>query len=170
MLKPPIPDILLGSIYEIDAAFVGQRGLKLLLLDLDNTISSYESDEPTAELRRWLDEVRSAGAEPFIFSNNRGDRPARFAEKLGIGYIGRAKKPGTLRLKKLLSEKGVSPRETALVGDQIYTDVFCARRSGVLAVAVEPIDARKPHRFLRYLAETPFRLAAKQRGKHGSRR
>lgn len=163
MLKPPVPDVLLRSIYDMDARFVQERGLKLLLLDLDNTISTYESDEPTERLRAWLGEMRLAGAEPFIFSNNRGDRPARFAEKLGIGCIGRAKKPGTYRLKKLLAEKRIAPGETALVGDQIYTDVFCARRSGVLAVAVEPMDASKPHRALRYLAEIPFRLAAKHR-------
>ena len=164
MLRLPVPDLLLPDIYAVTPELVRQRGLKLLLLDLDNTLSPYECDEPTDALRRWLGEMRSAGAEPFIFSNNRGGRPALFAEKLGVGFIGRAKKPSPRRLLALLDEKQLGKNEAALVGDQIYTDIFCAKNAGVLAVAVRPIDAHKPHRALRYAAEAPFRLAARLRG------
>ena len=163
MLRAPVPDRAFRDIYAITPAFVRGRGLRLLLLDLDNTLLPYESDEPTPELEKWIARMRSAGAEPFIFSNNRGGRPAVVAEKLGIGFIGRAKKPNPRKLLSLLREKGVEAGETALSGDQIYTDIFCARRAGVLALAVRPIDARKPHRALRYAAEFPFRLTARLR-------
>ena len=160
MLRAPVPDRAFRDIYAITPAFVRGRGLRLLLLDLDNTLLPYESDEPTPELEKWIARMRSAGAEPFIFSNNRGGRPAIVAEKLGLGFIGRAKKPNPRKLLSLLREKGIDRGEAALIGDQIYTDIFCARRAGVLALAVRPIDARKPHRALRYAAEFPFRLAA----------
>lgn len=164
MLRLPVPDLLLRSIYEVTPDFVRSHGLRLLLLDLDNTLSPYEIDEPTDELRSWLAEMRGAGAEPFIFSNNRGGRPELFAGKLGVGFVGRAKKPSPRRLLSLLDERQIGKNEAALIGDQIYTDIFCARRAGVLAVAVRPIDARKPHRALRYAAEVPFRLCARLRG------
>lgn len=164
MLRLPVPDLLFPDIYAVTPEFIRTREIRLLLLDLDNTLLPYESLEPTQALCTWLAEMRAAGAEPFIFSNNRGGRPAIAAEKLGIGFIGRAKKPNPRKLLALLTEKGVKQGETALIGDQVYTDIFCARRAGVLAVAVRPIDARKPHRALRYAAEAPFRLAAKLRG------
>ena len=165
MLRLPVPDVLLPDVYAVTPEFVRTHGLRLLLLDLDNTLAPYESDEPTEALLSWLTEMRLAGAEPYIFSNNRGGRPQHFAEKLGLGFIGRAKKPSPRRLRTLLAEKQVAAAQTALIGDQIYTDIFCARRAGVLAVAVRPIDARKPHRALRYAAEAPFRLAARLRRK-----
>ena len=163
MLRAPVPDLLLPSIYALTPAMVRGRGIRLLLLDLDNTLIPYETDEPTGELRRWLEKMAAAGAEPFIFSNNRGGRPAALAEKLGIGFVGRAKKPNPRRLQALLEEKGVRPQEAALVGDQIYTDIFCAKRGGILAIAVRPIRVTKPHRAARYALEAPFRAAAKLR-------
>ena len=163
MLRAPVPDRAYPDIYAITPAFLRGCGIRLLLLDLDNTLLPYEIDEPTPDLYKWISRMRAVGVELFIFSNNRGGRPAVVAEKLGIGFIGRAKKPNPRKLLSLLREKGVEAGETALIGDQIYTDIFCARRAGVLALAVRPIDARKPHRALRYAAEFPFRLTARLR-------
>lgn len=164
MLRVPVPDVLLPSVCQITPDFVRRLGIRLLLLDLDNTLVPYEADEPTAEVRAWLNSMAEAGAEPYIFSNNRGGRPAAFAQKLGIGFVGRAKKPNPRRLWALLAEKGVDKSAAALAGDQIYTDIFCARRAGVLAIAVRPIRMGKPHRAARYALELPFRAAARLRG------
>ena len=58
---------------------------------------------------------------------------------------------------------GRTPEETAMVGDQIFTDILGARRSGVLALMVEPIELRgNPGRYLRYAAETPFRALGRR--------
>ncbi len=161
MLRTPVPDLLLPSVLDLTPEALRARGVKLLLLDLDNTLAPYGVPEVSPEIREWLADVANAGIEPYIFSNNRGGRPAAFAEKLGLAFVGRAKKPNPRRLWALLAEKGLEKSEAALVGDQIYTDVFCARRAGVLAVAVRPINARAIHRALRCAAESPFRLAAK---------
>ena len=164
MLRAPVPDLLLPSVLELAPEALRGRGVKLLLLDLDNTLAPYGSGEVSPEIRHWLSDLAEAGIEPYIFSNNRGGRPSAFAEKLGLGFVGRAKRPNPRRLWAVLEEKGLDRSEAALVGDQIYTDIFCARRAGVLAVAVRPIDARAPHRALRWASESPFRLAAKLRG------
>ena len=164
MLRAPVPDLLLPSVLALTPEALRRRGVKLLLLDLDNTLAPYGVNDVSPEIRRWLAALTGAGIEPYIFSNNRGGRPAAFAGQLALGFVGRAKKPNPRRLLALLAEKGLERGEAALVGDQIYTDIFCARRAGVLAVAVRPIDARAPHRALRYASESPFRLAARLRG------
>jgi HAD superfamily phosphatase (TIGR01668 family) len=101
--------------------------------------------------------MRKAGLELFILSNNRGRRPALFAEQLGIGYAGSARKPFTRKLRAVLAERETLPAEAAMIGDQIFTDVLCARRTGALAVLVRPISLRNPLLALRYGLEAPFR-------------
>lgn len=167
MWHPPVPDLSLSSIFELTPELLQKLGLRLLLLDLDNTISLYRLAEPTQELAVWLESVKNAGVEPFIFSNSRGARPEIFSRKLGIGFIGKANKPNPHKLLELLEKKGVGRHESALVGDQVFTDVFCARRAGVLAVAVRPMSLKMPHRALRYALESPFRLAGRIRQGRG---
>lgn len=160
--KLPVPHYIFNSIYELKPEFFTSRGIRLALLDLDNTLSPYELHEPTTELRDWLRALSDANVEPFIFSNNRGGRPESFAKMLDIGFIGRAKKPNPRRLLEVLAEKGVPREGAAMVGDQIYTDIFCGRRAGVLTVAVRPISIKNPLRALRYAAEFPFRIGRKK--------
>lgn len=156
----PIPDLTVGSIYELTAQRLTELGIKLLLLDLDNTLATYSSMEPSAALRQWISSLQSQEIEPFIFSNAHGSRVIDFAVALGIDCIETARKPGTSRLKELLQSKGVSPEDTAIIGDQIYTDILCGVNGGIMTIAVKPISLRHPLRYLRYIAELPFRLPA----------
>ena len=165
MFRLPIPDISLRSVYELSPQRLKALGVKLLLLDLDNTLAEYDESEPSPALRRWLGDLRGAGIEPLIFSNSRGERPARFAKTLGITAVGRARKPNPKKLLGLLEERGLCPGGAALAGDQVYTDVFCARRAGVLAICVRPLSLRAPQRALRYAFEAPFRLAGRMKGR-----
>ena len=157
----PVPHYMAHSIYDLRPEFFTSRGIKLLLLDLDNTLLPYETFEPSKELLNWLSSMIEAGIEPFIFSNNRGGRPAHFSELLNIGFIGKAKKPNPRRLQEVLLQKGIAEDSAALIGDQIYTDIFCGRRGGILTVSVRPISIKNPLRALRYASEFPFRLAGK---------
>ena len=63
-----------------------------------------------------------------------------------------------------MARMGCTPEQTAMVGDRIFTDVLGACRAGVVPLLVEPIRlAGNPGRYLRYAAETPFRLLGKRR-------
>ena len=161
----PIPDLMLRSVYELTPARLRALGVKLLLLDLDNTLAEYGVPAPAPALLPWLRRVQRAGIEPLIFSNSRGGRPARFSQALGIENLGRAKKPSPKKLLRLLKERGLRPKDAALVGDQVYTDIFCAKRAGVLAISVRPLNLSAPHRALRYALELPLRLAGRVKGK-----
>ena len=162
----PIPDMMLKDVYALTPAALGERGVKLLLMDLDNTLDKYHAKAPTDRLRSWIDGLKQAGIEPFIYSNSHGHRAERFASALGIAYINKARKPRVRRLFALLREKGVAPEETAIVGDQVYTDVLCGKRAGILSIAVRPISLSNPFYYLRYGAELPFRQAYRRRTNH----
>ena len=157
----PVPDLMRDDIYEVTPALLRKMGIRFVLLDVDNTLAPYTVDTAGPALREWVRRLRSAGLRCYILSNNRGERPEKFAAALDLPYRKRAKKPSPRAAREVLAELGFRPAETALIGDQIYTDALCARRCGAKAVVVKPIEFSNFWLRLRYWAELPFRMAYK---------
>ncbi len=162
MFKVFVPDLKLDSIYDIKPELLSRKNIRLLLMDLDNTISPYSGSEPSESLTRWKEELLSAGVGLHIVSNTKTDRAKRFAGLWGVPYVDCAKKPFSDTIEKIIAKMGGKLEETALVGDQIFTDVWAANRAGILSIAVKPIELRNPLRRLRYWAELLFRAMAKK--------
>ena len=149
---------------DVSPAFLTERGIRLLLLDIDNTIAPYKTPEPGADVLSWAGEMKKAGVTLFIVSNSKKTgRVERFSKALGVSFIGRARKPHREGILKAAEMCGVPPGNTALAGDQTFTDVFGARLSGVTAILVKPIKFENPLHVLRYIAELPFRAACKEK-------
>ncbi len=157
-----LPDIRLDNVYDITAKELKARGIKLLLLDIDNTLLPYSSEIPDEKLLGWIRGLEDAGIELFIISNNRSERPHRIAPRLGLDYVARAGKPSTKAAVEAMRRFGARPEETAAVGDQVYIDVLMAHRCGAAAILVEPIKFTNPFLFIRYLAEVPIRIFRKR--------
>ena len=151
---------LYRDIYELTGEALARRGFRLLLADLDNTLVPYGVPLPDEKLRAWRDDLAAHGVTLFILSNNRREsRPRIFAEALEVPYIGHAGKPKTPAFRRAMEQMGVTREQTAIVGDQVFTDVLGGNLAGVSVILVEPIRlAGNPGRYLRYAAEVPFRL------------
>ncbi len=163
-MKLPIPDFSCADVTQITSDLLGSNGIRLLMLDLDNTIAPYGISTPAEDVLCWANEVRKNGVDLFFVSNSkRPDRVERFAEILDVGYVKAAHKPSARALKKVMEEFGKSPDECGLVGDQIYTDVWAARRAGCRSFLVHPIRFTNPFLFLRYIAEFPFRAMRRKK-------
>ena len=143
-----LPHRVYNSVLDIQGGELAAAGITLLLADLDNTLTRY------------------AGVDLFLLSNSRKPmRVERFAQSLGVPYLGRAGKPGTAGFRRAMEQMGRTPSRTAMVGDQIFTDILGARRAGVLALMVEPIELKgNPGRYLRYAVEEPFRALGRRWG------
>ena len=134
------PYRVFDSYRSITPAFFMRHGIRLLLCDLDYTLAPKSQPEPDADLRRWLSDVRAAGVEVMILSNNRSPlRVERFCRDLGITYEGHAGKPSVKGFRRAMVRCGVTPRETAMLGDKLLTDMLGANRAGVLPLMVEPL-------------------------------
>ncbi len=153
------------SIYDIEPGALARKGVRLLLADLDNTLVPYGVPEPDQALRTWTEALSGEGITLFILSNNRHpQRPRRFSEALGVPYIGHAGKPKTGSFYQAMERMGCTPEQTAIVGDQIFTDILGGNSAGVTTLLVEPIRlAGNPGRYLRYAAEWPFRALSQKR-------
>lgn len=161
MRLPLIPAYRFGSIYEIDPARLQARGIRLLLADLDNTLVPYRVKVPDARLVAWRDELAAHGVALFLLSNSRKPgRAQRFAEALGIPYEGHAGKPRVGGFRRAMARMGVEPEETAIVGDQIFTDTWGGGNAKILTLLVDPIEFGTLFRRARYLVEGPFRSRA----------
>lgn len=159
-------DYLADNIYDITGEALARRGIRLLLADLDNTLAPYGVPLPDERLRAWRDELREHGVTLFILSNNRHEsRPRIFAQALDVPYIGHAGKPKTPSFFAAMERVGAAREQTAIIGDQIFTDVLGGNRAGVATILVRPIRlAGNPGRYLRYAVEVPFRLLSRKRG------
>ena len=161
----PVPDLMRESVYELSPRMFTERGIRLILLDVDNTLAPYTVHEAPEALRVWVLEMRAAGLELYILSNNKGDRPRRFADALGLPYQKHSRKPFTKTAREIMTERRCGPESTALIGDQVYTDMLCAKRCGAYAVLVKPIEFNHFWLRLRYWVEAPFRLGYKVKAK-----
>ena len=153
----PLPDLSLPDIYALTPEMLTRRGVRFVILDIDNTVAPYTVGGTDERMRAWADGLRDAGLELFLLSNNRGTRPEVFSGELGLPFRKKAWKPFTKHAKAVISERGYTPADTASTGAQIYTDVCCAKWCGAHAVLVHPIEF---HRFIlrfRYWLEWPFR-------------
>jgi len=161
-----VPNGFYESVLDIRPEALTQRGITLLLADLDNTLVPYKTPSPTPELIAWRKELEEGGVQLFLLSNSRKPgRPGRFARELGIPFLGRAGKPKRGGFLSAMEQMGRTPAQTAIIGDQIFTDILGGNRSGVTALLVRPIRlAGNPGRYVRYWVETPFRRAAQRRG------
>lgn len=159
---PLNPDFLFESIHTIDLDRLRARGIKLLLADLDNTLVPYSVKVPTEAVLAWRDKLQAAGVTLFILSNSRKPgRAKRFADALGVPYLGHAGKPKAKGFRQAMEQMKATPAETAIVGDQIFTDIWGGNNAGVTTLMVKPIEFGTVFRLLRYGIETPFRCQGK---------
>lgn len=165
-----LPDFKFDSIHDITPELLKENNISLLILDLDNTVSPYKVDTPTQPVLRWVEKMKRAGIRLFIVSNNKGDRPEIFSKQLGIPFLKRAKKPSPKKILEAISIEKNKPCSTALVGDQIYTDVIAANMAGITSFLVHPIKFTNIFLKIRYFFELPFRHKKRKGDKNNDRK
>lgn len=131
------------SIFDIDLQRLQQNGFRAILLDLDNTMVRWNDPEPTPQLQAWLQRVRQMGFGVCIVSNNSGTRVREFAARVGVPFVCNAVKPSLKGYREAMALLGVTPAQTAVVGDQLFTDILGGNRAGAHTILVVPIDPRE---------------------------
>lgn len=163
MQFPFVPTMMVSSIIQLTPECLKKQGIRLLMLDFDNTIVPYTTDVPIEPMRKWLNEMLESDVKICIVSNSRNERVKRFCEKHGLTCITHAKKPFFKGIRECMDLYGMKPEECALAGDQIYTDTLGANCCGVRSILVKPIDNHNIWLKLRHVAEMPFIYAARKR-------
>lgn len=133
------PDYRFNSILDISVQFFIEKDIKALLLDVDNTLAHHFSQTPIDGLEEWLKDMNNAGIKTIILSNARSSRVEPFANKIGVGYTPKAMKPLPFKAWKSCRNMQVRAKNTAIIGDQLFTDMLCGSLSGITKILVTPM-------------------------------
>lgn len=142
MFEKFFPDETVASTYEIDFESFYKKGFRGILFDIDNTLVEHGMDatERAVELFRHLKQL---GFECCLISNNKKQRVSRFNKKIGAHMIFNARKPRRKSYLDAMRQMGTDTGNTLFVGDQLFTDIWGAKRCGIRNVLVKPINKRE---------------------------
>ena len=142
MFKAIYPDEYLDSTYEIDFEQLYEDGYRGVIFDIDNTLVPHgaPADERSKKLLNYL---RDRGFKIVLLSNNTKTRVDMFNKDLHLDTIPRGAKPLLKNYKKAMQIMGTSKENTFFVGDQLFTDVWGAKRLGIRSSLVKPINAKE---------------------------
>jgi len=139
------PDYYYSSLFAVDLAMLSERGIRGVVIDLDNTILPRDTNELEQRAYDWVAEARSR-FEVMIVSNNTHSYPKEIAAQLGLPIMTHALKPMPRAFRAAMRQLGTTRRTTAVIGDQLFTDVFGGNLAGATTVLVDPlVESDLPH-------------------------
>lgn len=152
------PTFALRSILEITPSALELHGIKALILDIDNTLTTHDNPVPAEGVPEWIANMKKHGIKLIVVSNNRAERVIPFARKLKLRFVPNGAKPLPMGILRAVRKLGLKKSEICVVGDQIFTDILGANLSGVRSVFVNPIEPEKSRFFkIKRTVEKPFR-------------
>ena len=158
MLKQFYPDYEVDSSYVIDYKALYEKGYRGVIFDIDNTLVPHgaPADERAVAL---FEKLRGIGFRTMLLSNNKEPRVKMLADEVGSGYIYKAGKPGKKGYLRAMEQMGTDVGNTIFVGDQLFTDVWGAKRLGILNYLVKPIHPKEEIQIVlkRYLEKIVLR-------------
>lgn len=133
------PDDYIDSVYEVDFKKLYSEGYRGVIFDTDNTLVPHNA--PADErAKSFFKELSELGFHTLLLSNNKEPRVKSFKEAAGVEfYIYKANKPSVTGYEKAMEMMGTDKENTLFVGDQIFTDIWGANRTGIRTVMVKPI-------------------------------
>lgn len=154
------PDIKLNRVTDISTDLLKKYGIKALILDVDNTLSTHHGEVLTDGLEDWLCTMRENGIRLVILSNSKQARVEPFAEKIGLPFISMGLKPLPFKFSSARKLLGTKRRETAIVGDQIFTDTLGGNLYGVTTILLDPIklESSKSFKFKRKIERAVYKI------------
>ena len=141
------PELLRNRITDITLEDLRALGVKGLLLDVDNTLTTHNNPVPAEGVPEWIRTMQEAGLTLTILSNNYRERVEPFAKQLGLPFVSMAAKPLPFGVGRACRKLKIRRKETALIGDQIFTDMICGNLAGVYTVLVEPYELETTRSF-----------------------
>lgn len=133
-----LPSWYAESIYKINTGVLKEQRIKNLFFDLDNTLVPFFYKVPDDKVINFVNDLKKQGFNVIVTSNNTKKRVSTFAEPLNVKYLNSAGKPGIKKIKRYLAENNYSLDETCIIGDQLLTDIICAKRLKIKSILLKP--------------------------------
>jgi HAD superfamily phosphatase (TIGR01668 family) len=158
LLSKLCPDLYVESLHYIDLSRLKDMGILGIVFDIDNTVTIWGSKEVSPMTFKLLEDAKASGFRVCLLSNNRKARIDDISRMLDIPSA-KGFKPFGSAFRSALSLLGTSPQETAIIGDQIFTDILGGNRAGLFTILVQPMSTHEfiTTRFVRRLERVVLR-------------
>ncbi|HKM40000.1 MAG TPA: YqeG family HAD IIIA-type phosphatase [bacterium] len=137
------PQMYLRSVFDLPIAYLRERGIRGLIFDLDNTLLYWNALEVTPEAKKLFHRLKRVGFSCCLVSNNKRGRVEVVADMMDLPAIYKARKPSRRAFRWALDTLGTAKNETAVIGDQLFTDVLGGNRFGLYTVLVMPLSKQE---------------------------
>lgn len=142
LLERFFPDEYKDSTYEIDFEELYKQGYRGIIFDIDNTLVPHGAPADARSIV-FFDRLRAIGYESLLLSNNKEPRVKSFNDQVHSRYIYKAGKPSVRNYKRAMELMGTDRETTLFVGDQLFTDVWGAKKAGIRTFLVKPIHPKE---------------------------
>ena len=134
------PKVYVNSVYNIDLKKLKKvKKIKGIIVDLDNTLVAWGQKEVSKKIIDWVNEAKKLGLKICILSNTNSKRVAELAKIFDVPYHSKYFKPFSVAFNNGLKIMDTKKSETAVIGDQIFTDIWGGNRLKLLTILVTPI-------------------------------
>ncbi len=135
------PDTRAASAYDIDYEKLYRDGYRGLIYDIDNTLVPHGAPA-NARAEALFARLRKIGFSCCLISNNHADRVEMFNKNINVDFVCDAHKPSPKNYRRAMEIMGTNEKNTVFIGDQLFTDIWGAKRAGIHNILVGPIDPK----------------------------
>ena len=143
MFEKFYPNVILDKVQDISMEKLDKNNIKGLILDIDNTLVPEHMKEADENAVKWIERIKAADFKLCIVSNASKKRVIKFNERLQLYAIHRASKPGTRAFEKAGRLMDFKNENIAVVGDQVFTDIYGGNRVNMFTILVTPIHKKE---------------------------
>ncbi|MDS1030053.1 YqeG family HAD IIIA-type phosphatase [Bacillota bacterium LX-D] len=137
------PRLHVKTLLQIPLQEIVSKGINGLIIDLDNTITEWNSPKLRKEFIEWFKLLSAYNIKACIASNNNKERVEQIGISLGIPAIYKACKPRKRAFRKAIRIMGTDIKSTAVIGDQLFTDILGGNRLGLYTILVTPLNSKE---------------------------
>ncbi len=140
MFQKLIPDVYIEKVYAIDVKkLMENKKIKGIIVDLDNTLVPWGKKHLDEKIISWINQVKESGMKICILSNSRSAHVSEMGNLLNIPFYSSRYKPLKQPFIEAMQIMNTKNSETAVIGDQIFTDVLGGNRLNLLTILVYPL-------------------------------
>ena len=130
------------SFHDVSPALLKKHGIRLLIVDIDNTLIPSRSNVISEEARAFISDLRKEGIEPIVVSNNVSSRIQKVSDELQVQCFPFSFKPLPFGFRKAMDTVHAKASQTAVLGDQLLTDIWGGNRLGIMTILSDPIASK----------------------------
>lgn len=134
------PDMHVRCIEDIDFCQLWTRGIRGLAFDLDNTLVPWRAYDKQERIISWFKSLQQQGFAVCVLSNGRKEKVDLLSSWLDIPVFGDSRKPARSAFVKASQTLKLAPRQLAMIGDQLLTDIYGGNKAGFYTILTDIID------------------------------